>query len=272
VLATIRQQTDALARALNVIGLMNVQFAVKDEVVYLLEVNPRGSRTVPFVAKATGVPIAKIASRVMAGEKLASFDLKDAKMEHVAVKEAIFPFERFPGVDVFLGPEMKSTGEVMGIDTDFGRAFAKSQMGVRTMLPLSGTVFISIKDADKPAYISICAELVELGFKILATGGTQKALADAGVPATRINKVMEGRPHAVDSMLSGEIDLVFNTAHGAGAIRDSLSLRQTALTNKIPYYTTVAGSRAAVAAIRALQSSTLEVKSLQDYLPDVGAA
>ena len=272
VLATIRQQTDALARALNVIGLMNVQFAVKDEVVYLLEVNPRGSRTVPFVAKATGVPIAKIASRVMAGEKLASFDLKDVKMEHVAVKEAIFPFERFPGVDVFLGPEMKSTGEVMGIDTDFGRAFAKSQMGVRTMLPLSGTVFISIKDADKPAYISICAELVELGFQILATGGTQKALADAGVPATRINKVMEGRPHAVDSMLSGEIDLVFNTAHGAGAIRDSLSLRQTALTNKIPYYTTVAGSRAAVAAIRALQSSTLEVKSLQDYLPDAGAA
>ena len=156
-------------------------------------------------------------------------------MDHVAVKEAIFPFERFPGVDVFLGPEMKSTGEVMGIDTDFGRAFAKSQMGVRTMLlSLSGTVFISIKDAVvKPAYISICSELVELGFKIVATGGTQKALADAGVPATRI-KVMEGRPHAVDAMLSGEIDLVFNTAHGAGAIRDSLSLRQTALTNKIP--------------------------------------
>ena len=268
VLATIREQTDALARALNVVGLMNVQFAVKDEVVYLLEVNPRGSRTVPFVAKATGIPIAKIASRIMAGEKLAQFNLTETKMEHVAVKEAVFPFSRFPGVDVFLGPEMKSTGEVMGIDSDFGRAFAKSQLGASTILPLSGTVFISIKDADKQAFVPICAELVELGFNIVATGGTQKALAEAGVKATRVNKVMEGRPHAVDSMLSGDIDLVFNTAHGAGAIRDSLSLRQTALTNKIPYYTTVSGSRAAVAAIRALQTSTLEVKSLQDFLPN----
>ena len=268
VLETIREQTDALARALNVVGLMNVQFAVKDEVVYLLEVNPRGSRTVPFVAKATGIPIAKIASRIMAGEKLAQFNLTETKMEHVAVKEAVFPFSRFPGVDVFLGPEMKSTGEVMGIDSDFGRAFAKSQLGASTILPLSGTVFISIKDADKQAFVPICAELVELGFNIVATGGTQKALAEAGVKATRVNKVMEGRPHAVDSMLSGDIDLVFNTAHGAGAIRDSLSLRQTALTNKIPYYTTVSGSRAAVAAIRALQTSTLEVKSLQDFLPN----
>ena len=268
VLATIREQTDALARALNVVGLMNVQFAVKDEVVYLLEVNPRGSRTVPFVAKATGIPIAKIASRIMAGEKLAQFNLTETKMEHVAVKEAVFPFSRFPGVDVFLGPEMKSTGEVMGIDSDFGRAFAKSQLGASTILPLSGTVFISIKDADKQSFVPICAELVELGFNIVATGGTQKALAEAGVKATRVNKVMEGRPHAVDSMLSGDIDLVFNTAHGAGAIRDSLSLRQTALTNKIPYYTTVSGSRAAVAAIRALQTSTLEVKSLQDFLPN----
>ena len=271
VLATIRAQTDALARSLNVVGLMNVQFAVKDEVVYLLEVNPRGSRTVPFVAKATGIPIAKIASRVMAGESLASFQLEETKMEHVAVKEAVFPFARFPGVDVFLGPEMKSTGEVMGIDTDFGRAFAKSQLGASTILPLSGTVFISIKDADKEAFVPICAELVSLGFKIVATNGTQKALADAGVEAQRVNKVMEGRPHAVDSMLSGEIQLVFNTAHGANAIKDSLSLRQTALTNKIPYYTTVAGSRAAVAAIAALQASTLEVKSLQDFLPQARA-
>ena len=271
VLATIREQTDALARALNVVGLMNVQFAVKDEIVYLLEVNPRGSRTVPFVAKATGLPIAKIASRVMAGEKLASFNLSETKMEHVAVKEAVFPFSRFPGVDVFLGPEMKSTGEVMGIDSDFGRAFAKSQLGASTILPLSGTVFISIKDADKAAFVPICAELVELGFEIIATGGTQKALNDAGVAASRVNKVMEGRPHAVDSMLSGDIQLVFNTAHGAGAIRDSLSLRQTALTNKIPYYTTVSGSRAAVAAIRALQTSTLDVKSLQDFLPNARA-
>ena len=192
-------------------------------------------------------------------------------MEHVAVKEAVFPFSRFPGVDVFLGPEMKSTGEVMGIDSDFGRAFAKSQLGASTILPLSGTVFISIKDADKAAFVPICAELVELGFEIIATGGTQKALNDAGVAASRVNKVMEGRPHAVDSMLSGDIQLVFNTAHGAGAIRDSLSLRQTALTNKIPYYTTVSGSRAAVAAIRALQTSTLDVKSLQDFLPNARA-
>ena len=267
VLATIRAQTDSLARALNVIGLMNVQFAVKDEEVYLLEVNPRGSRTVPFVAKATGVPVAKIASRIMAGEKLSSFALEDKPLDHIAVKEAVFPFERFPGVDVFLGPEMKSTGEVMGIDKDFGRAFAKSQMGAGTHLPLNGTVFISIKDADKAAYVPICAELVSLGFTIVATGGTHAALAAANVPATKINKVMEGRPHAVDAMLSGEIDLVFNTAHGAASIRDSLSLRQTALTNKIPYYTTVAGSRAAVAAIKAMQNATLDVKSLQDFLP-----
>ena len=265
----IREQTEQLAKSLNVVGLMNVQFAVKDEVIYLLEVNPRGSRTVPFVAKATGVPVAKIAARIMAGEKLSSFNLEEKPLEHVAVKEAVFPFARFPGVDVFLGPEMKSTGEVMGIDTDFGRAFAKSQMGASTMLPLSGAVFISVKDADKDEFIPICRDLVALGFKILATGGTQKALADAHVPAERLNKVMEGRPHAVDSMLSGDIQLVFNTAFGAGAIKDSFSLRHTALTNQIPYYTTVAGSRAAVEAIRALQSEQLSVKSLQDYLPKV---
>ena len=267
VMAGIREQTEQLAKSLNVVGLMNVQFAVKDEVIYLLEVNPRGSRTVPFVAKATGVPVAKIAARIMAGETLASFNLTEKPLGHVAVKEAVFPFARFPGVDVFLGPEMKSTGEVMGIDTDFGRAFAKSQMGASTMLPLSGAVFISVKDADKDEFIPICRDLVALGFSILATGGTQKALADAGVPATRLNKVMEGRPHAVDSMLSGDVQLVFNTAFGAGAIKDSFSLRHTALTNQIPYYTTVAGSRAAVEAIRALQSEQLSVKSLQDYLP-----
>ena len=270
VLSGIRAQTEQLAMALNVVGLMNVQFAVKDETIYLLEVNPRGSRTVPFVAKATGVPVAKIAARVMAGESLASFNLTEKPLGHVAVKEAVFPFARFPGVDVFLGPEMKSTGEVMGIDADFGRAFAKSQMGASTMLPLSGKVFISVKDSDKDEYIQICRDLVALGFDILATGGTQKALADAGVPATRLNKVMEGRPHAVDSMLSGDVQLVFNTAFGAGAIKDSFSLRHTALTNQIPYYTTVAGSRAAVEAIRALQSEQLDVKSLQDYLPKKG--
>ena len=268
VIQTIREQTKALAHALGVVGLMNVQFAVKEETVYLLEVNPRGSRTVPFVAKATGNAIAKIAARIMAGAKLADFEMLNTPLTHVAVKEAVFPFSRFPGVDVFLGPEMKSTGEVMGIDNDFGRAFGKSQLAASTVLPLAGTVFISVKDADKAAFIPICRELAEIGFEILATGGTTDALKDAGVPATRINKVMEGRPHAVDAMLSDKIALVLNTAQGAPAIRDSFSLRQTALKNNIPYYTTVSGSRAAVAAIKSMKHDMLGVKSIQDYLPN----
>ena len=252
VLDTIRAQTEALANALNVIGLMNVQFAVKEQTIYLLEVNPRGSRTVPFVAKATGNPIAKIAARVMAGSKLTEFALNHAAPSHVAVKEAVFPFSRFPGVDVFLGPEMKSTGEVMGLDQEFERAFLKSQMAAGVRLPKSGTVFVSVKDADKAAYIPICRKLAEMGFSILATGGTTKALLAEDVPAKPINKVMEGRPHAVDAMLSGQINLVFNTAHGPGAIKDSFSLRQTALTNNIPYYTTAAGDKAAVDAIASI--------------------
>ena len=271
ILAELRRQTTALAHALGVVGLMNIQFAIKDSQIYLLEVNPRGSRTVPFVAKTTGVPIAKIASRVMAGEKLASFNLQDIKLEHVSVKEAVFPFARFPGVDIFLGPEMKSTGEVMGVDTDFGRAFAKSQLGAGTDLPLTGTVFISVKDEDKAEFVEICRDLVADGFSIVATGGTTDALTKAGVPATRINKVMEGRPHAVDAMLSGDIQLVFNTAKGASAIKDSFSLRQTALTNKIPYYTTVSGSRAAGQAIRAMRKGQLDVKSLQEHLAAISA-
>ncbi|MDC1121624.1 carbamoyl-phosphate synthase large subunit, partial [Alphaproteobacteria bacterium] len=270
ILDALKQQTRDLAFALKVVGLMNIQFAIRENKIYLLEVNPRGSRTVPFVAKTTGVPLAKIASRVMAGEKLASFNLTERTLPHVAVKEAVFPFARFPGVDVFLGPEMKSTGEVMGIDTDFGRAFTKSQLGAGTDLPLSGTVFISVKDEDKPAFIEICQSLVGDGFKILATGGTTAALQAAGVPATCINKVMQGRPHAVDAMLSGDIQLVFNTAKGAGAIKDSFSLRHTALTNKVPYYTTVSGSRAAAEAIRALRAGQLGVRTLQDYLADIG--
>ena len=270
ILDALKQQTRDLAFALKVVGLMNIQFAIRENKIYLLEVNPRGSRTVPFVAKTTGVPLAKIASRVMAGEKLASFNLTERTLPHVAVKEAVFPFARFPGVDVFLGPEMKSTGEVMGIGTDFGRAFAKSQLGAGTDLPLSGTVFISVKDEDKPAFIEICQSLVEDGFKILATGGTTAALQAAGVPATSINKVMQGRPHAVDAMLSDDIQLVFNTAKGAGAIKDSFSLRHTALTNKVPYYTTVSGSRAAAEAIRALRAGQLGVRTLQDYLADIG--
>ena len=267
----IRRQTEALARALGVVGLMNVQFAIKDEDIYLLEVNPRGSRTVPFVAKATGVPLAKIAARVMAGEKLAGFDLDDISPDHVAVKEAVFPFARFPGSDVVLGPEMKSTGEVMGIDRDFGLAFAKSQLGAGVELPLSGRVFVSVRDEDKPAFIDICRDLHEMGFEILATGGTMTVLTGAGVPATRINKVMEGRPHAVDAMLSGDIQLVINTAMGAASMRDSFSLRHTALKNKIPYYTTVSGSRAAAQAIKALQKGDLGVRTLQGFLSDIAS-
>jgi len=270
-IAEIRRQTEALALALGVVGLMNVQYAIKDEDIYLLEVNPRGSRTVPFVAKATGVPLAKIAARVMAGEKLAAFDLADIAPDHVAVKEAVFPFARFPGSDVVLGPEMKSTGEVMGIDRDFGLAFAKSQLGAGVDLPLSGKLFVSVRDEDKPAIIEICRDLQTIGFEILATGGTTHALTEAGVPATRINKVMEGRPHAVDAMLSGDIQLVFNTAMGAASMRDSFSLRHTALKNKIPYYTTVSGSRAAAQAIKALQQGDLGVRTLQDFLSDIAS-
>ena len=266
VLADIRRQTVDLAKALGVVGLMNVQYAIKDEVVYLLEVNPRGSRTVPFVAKATGNPIAKIAARIMAGEKIADLDLSTRQLDHVAVKEAVFPFSRFPGVDVFLGPEMKSTGEVMGIGKDFAQAFTKSQLGASVYLPQTGTVFISVKDDDKEEMIEICRELKDLGFHLIATSGTAQALNDAGIETETVNKVMQGRPHAVDFMVDGKIDLVFNTAHGAAAIRDSFSLRQTALTNSIPYYTTVPEARASIHAIRTIQQDNLAVRPIQSYL------
>jgi carbamoyl-phosphate synthase large subunit len=265
IVAELERQTVALAHALKVVGLMNAQFAVKDGVIYVLEVNPRASRTVPFVAKATGQPIAKIAARVMAGEWLA--DLKPVPMngDHIAVKEAVFPFARFPGVDVILGPEMKSTGEVMGLDRDFGRAFAKSQLGAGVDLPTRGTVFISVKDRDKAAMIPIGRKLVEMGFTLIATGGTQRFLEGEGLPVTRINKVLEGRPHVVDAMKNGRIQLVFNTTEGAAAIADSASIRQSALLGNIPYYTTVSGARAAVAAIAALAEGPLEVAPLQSY-------
>ena len=262
----------ALAKALHVVGLMNVQYAVKDGTVYVLEVNPRASRTVPFVAKATGVPIAKIAARVMAGEKLGAFALARAGKPRVAVKEAVFPFARFPGVDLILGPEMKSTGEVMGLDSDFGRAFAKSQLGSGTNLPLSGTVFVSVRNKDKPNVAAPCRRLVELGFKLLATRGTADFLRGEGLAVETVNKVLEGRPHIVDRMLSGEVQLVFNTTEGAQAMTDSFSLRRTALVIGIPYYTTIAGARAAVQAIVALGSGNLEVASLQSYFEASPAA
>ena len=266
VLEEIGRQTEALAHALGVIGLMNVQYAVKDSTVYLIEVNPRASRTVPFVAKATGVPIAKIAARVMAGEKLADFTLNaEATATHVAIKESVFPFARFPGVDVMLGPEMRSTGEVMGLDSDFGRAFAKSQLGAGVDLPSAGTAFISVKDSDKTAMIKLAQDLIGLGFNVIATGGTAAFLKNAGLDVERINKVLEGPPHIVDAMLGGEVQLVFNTTEGAKAIKDSFSLRRTTLINGIPYYTTVAGARAAVQAIEALKHGSLDVAPLQSY-------
>ncbi len=266
VISEIRRQTELLAHGLGVVGLMNVQFAVKDGEVFILEVNPRASRTVPFVAKATGVPIAKIASRVMAGEKLSEFDLSDRSKGHVAVKEAVFPFARFPGVDIILGPEMRSTGEVMGIDVDFSRAFAKSQLAGGTVLPLSGTVFVSVRDSDKAEIVEISRALAGMGFLLLATQGTAKALKEAGLRCDRTKKVLEGRPHVVDNMLSGHVDLVINTTDGAQAISDSFSLRRTALTHNIPYYTTVEGARAAVEAISAMRSGRLEASPLQSYL------
>jgi carbamoyl-phosphate synthase large subunit len=262
----ISRQAEMLAEALDVRGLMNVQFAVKDGTVYILEVNPRASRTVPFVAKATGTPIAKIAARVMAGEKLSDFALSGPFPPHTAVKEAVFPFARFPGVDIVLGPEMKSTGEVMGLDRDFARAFAKAQLGAGVVLPLEGTVFISVKDRDKQAVFPAARKLAEMGFRILTTEGTGKKFAEWGLECPRVNKVVEGRPHVVDAMIDGEVQLVINTTEGAQALADSFSLRRTALVNNIPYYTTVAGARAAVEAIAALRNGSLEVAPLQSYL------
>ena len=263
--AEIARQTEALARGLDVIGLMNVQFAIKDRDIYVLEVNPRASRTVPFVAKAIGLPLAKIASRVMAGESLASFGLVNKPLGHVAVKEAVFPFARFPGVDILLGPEMRSTGEVMGLDVTFEKAFLKSQIASGTRLPTAGTVFISVRSKDKAAMVAPAARLVEMGFRVIATQGTARFLEERGIPATPINKVLEGRPHIVDAMKNGDVALVFNTTEGAQAIADSFELRRTALINRIPYYTTVAGSIASVQAIAALREGGLEVAPLQSY-------
>jgi carbamoyl-phosphate synthase large subunit len=270
VIEEIRRQTEILARALNVLGLMNIQYAVKDGDVYLIEVNPRASRTVPFVAKATGVPIAKIAARIMAGEMLADFRLDKGPLTlgHVAVKEAVFPFARFPGIDTILGPEMKSTGEVMGLDRDFGHAFAKSQIGSGTSVPVAGKVFVSVRDRDKPAMVEVSQRLIEMGFEIVATSGTARHLAEQGVAVDTINKVLEGRPHIVDAIQNGDIQLILNTTEGTNSIADSYSLRRSALTQKIPYYTTVAGARASILAISAMQSGGLEVAPLQSYFKE----
>ena len=265
-IAEIARQTEMLARGLDVVGLMNVQFAIKDGAIYILEVNPRASRTVPFVAKATGVPIAKFAARVMAGEKLARFGLgaTHRPLPYTAVKEAVFPFARFPGVDVILGPEMKSTGEVMGVDTDFALAFAKSQLGAGARLPSGGTVFISVKDRDKILAAQLARRLVQPGFKLIATSGTSRALAAQGIEVKPVNKVNEGRPHCVDAIRDGQVHLVINTSEGAQAVSDSFSIRREALLNNVPHYT-LAGAAAAVGAIEGMAGRAFDVISLQAY-------
>ena len=266
VLDELDRQARELALALKVVGLMNVQFAIKDGVVYVLEVNPRASRTVPFVAKVIGKPIAAIAAEVMSGKPLAAFGLKAPTFNHVAVKEAVFPFARFPGVDPVLGPEMRSTGEVMGIDSDFAMAFVKSQLGSGQVLPMKGTVFISVKDTDKDRVVAPVRELEAMGFKIIATRGTKRHLEANGIQCEAINKVLEGRPHIVDAMKNGDVHLVFNTTAGAKALSDSKDIRRTALLHHIPYYTTVAGAVAVTRAIRALKAGTLRVAPLQSFV------
>jgi len=260
------RQAGELALALGVVGLMNVQFAIKDGEAYILEVNPRASRTVPFVAKVIGRPVAAIAARVMAGEQLASFNLKHRDLNHIAVKEAVFPFVRFAGVDPILGPEMRSTGEVMGVDTDFAMAFGKAQLGASQSLPMSGTIFVSVKETDKEGIVEPLRSMQRMGFKLLATRGTRRFLEAHGVPCGLVNKVLEGRPHIVDAMKNGEVQLVFNTTEGAKALEDSKDIRRTALLHHIPYYTTLAGAVAVTQAIRALKADEVRVAPLQAYI------
>jgi carbamoyl-phosphate synthase large subunit len=265
IIAEIRRQTELLAVNLHVLGLMNIQFAVKDGEVYLIEVNPRASRTVPFVAKAIGAPIAKIAARVMAGEKLRDLPPINLDIDYIAVKEAVFPFDRFPGVDPVLSPEMKSTGEVMGIDRDFATAFAKSQIGARMPPPMSGKLFVSVKDTDKPVIVPAVRQAIACGFTVCATGGTADYLLAQGIEVERVNKVAQGRPHIVDKIKDGEIQLIFNTTEGWQSLKDSEEIRRSALAGKVSQYTTAAGSVAVAQAIAALQQRQLEVRPLQDY-------
>ena len=266
----LKQQTVKMSKALKVKGLINIQFAVQrfndgNYQIYILEVNPRASRTVPFVAKVTGVPVAGIATKIMAGEKLKSFKLPDIHLDYVAVKEAVFPFARFPGTDILLGPEMRSTGEVMGIDTDFATAFFKAQLGAGSVLPTSGTVFVSVRDSDKDAVVLPARQLVQAGFKLVATKGTADHLHNHGIDVELVNKVLEGRPNIVDLMTDKKIAMVINTVAGVQSITDSLSIRTTALMQKIPHYTTISGAKAAVLAIIKIKDSDFKVLSLQEF-------
>ena len=264
-IAQLEAQATAMAKAIGVCGLMNVQFAIKDGIIYVLEVNPRASRTIPFVAKAIGIPVASIAAKVMAGVKLASFNLKRPAPNHVAVKEAVMPFARFPGVDPVLGPEMRSTGEVMGIDSSFESAFAKSQIAAGVNLPREGAVFISLKENDKPLMIEATRSLADLGFEILATKGTAKTFTDAGIPVRVVNKVYEGRPHIVDDIKNGKVQLIVNTTEGRLSHKDSYSIRRTALELKVPCYTTASAAIAAVRSLEKIDEGALEPRALQSY-------
>ncbi len=265
-----KEQAVLLARELGVVGLMNVQFAIQDGLIYVLEVNPRASRTVPFVAKATGRPLAKLAAMCMAGKTLAEvWTADDQQTRRVAVKEAVFPFSRFPGVDVLLGPEMKSTGEVMGIGADFATAFAKSQLAAGTRLPKSGRVFVSVQDAHKQQAVALARELHTLGFHLCATEGTAQYLRSAGLAVEQVNKVKDGSPHAVDLIRAGSIALVVNTSLGRQSIADSFSLRREALMHSVPYFTTIQAAQIGIAGIRVLVKDTPTVIALQDFFHQV---
>jgi carbamoyl-phosphate synthase large subunit len=266
IIEEIKRQTKALAQELNVIGLMNVQIAVKSRDIYILEVNPRASRTIPYVSKSIGVPLAKLAAKVMVGKSLEELGFtQEVELHYFTVKEAVFPFDRFPGVDTLLGPEMKSTGEVMGIDMDFGRAYAKSQAAAKNTIPLKGKVFISVKDSDKPHISEIARKLVSLGFKIVATRGTAFYLKQYGIDVETVNKVNEGKPHCVDLIKNGEIDFIINTVTGTKARRDSFSIREAALQYNVPYTTTISGARATVNAIEVILKKQININSLQEY-------
>jgi carbamoyl-phosphate synthase large subunit len=262
----LKRHTRSIARELNVIGLMNIQYAIKDGLIYVLEVNPRASRTIPFVSKATGVSLARLATKVIMGQMLKDLGLvTEVVPAHISCKESVFPFNRFPGVDTILGPEMKSTGEVMGIDTSFGMAFAKSQLAAGQELPMSGTVFISVKDRDKKSVLKSASIFHKLGFRILATRGTAAFLSGQGIPASEVNKVREGRPHIVDMIKNGDIDLVINTTSDKKAISESFSIRRSALILGIPYTTTIAGASATAMAIKSMTEGKLDVKTIQEY-------
>ena len=265
IIAELKINVIKIAKAMNVKGLMNVQFAIKDDDIFILEVNPRASRTVPFVAKVSGNPIAKIATKIMTGVQLKDVKYEDKKLDHIAIKEAVFPFKRFPGVDTILGPEMRSTGEVMGIDKEFGIAFAKSQIAGGTTVPIEGVVFVSVKDTDKEKIYKPVKELEDIGFSILATSGTCDFLEEKGIKAKRINKVLQGSPHIVDEITDNNITLVFNTTETPQAIKDSKSIRRSSLENSVPYYTTVSGAIAAVSGIKAIKNGELDVDTIQSY-------